>query len=334
MKKNIFLFAFICSFLFAFSQVPKKIVVEHFTNTKCSACASRNPGFYTNYNSQSGVIHLSVHPSSPYSACVLSQHNASENDARTNYYGIYGGTPRLVIQGVVISSAVNYSSSSIFTPFLSQTSPASIRIEQVKFSNDSIRSKIVIKTEASHTLPGLSLFVALAEDTITYTGSNGEPRHFDVFRKSLTGTSGIAITLPSNIGDSVVYTKSSSVNGAWNFSRIFTLAILQETASKAVVQSESVPANLNNLSVGIQKNEAINNGINVYTSDNKIIVQQDNFKENTTLILYDITGKILLVHQLTSSYESVNVSNLSAGLYLYSLKSTETTLKVDKLIVN
>ena len=308
--------------------------VEHFTNTKCSVCASRNPGFYTNLNAQSGVIHLSIHPSSPYSACVLSQHNAAENDSRTNYYGVYGGTPRLVIQGVVISSGANYSSSNIFTPYLSQTSVASIRIEQTKFANDSIRSRIVIKTEASHTLPGLSLFVALAEDTITYTGSNGEPRHFDVFRKSLTGTSGVSITLPSNVGDSVVYTMSSTVNGAWNFSRIFTLAILQETTSKAVVQSESVPASLNNLSVGIHNNKAINNGIKVYATDNNIIVTQNNFKENNTLTLYDIAGKILLVQQLTKSYESINIPNLSAGLYLYSVKSTETILKMDKLIIN
>jgi hypothetical protein len=44
-------------------EVPKKIVVEHFTNSRCSVCASRNPGFYANYNtSNSGdMIHLTVH---------------------------------------------------------------------------------------------------------------------------------------------------------------------------------------------------------------------------------------------------------------------------------
>jgi hypothetical protein len=34
----------------AHAQVTKKIIVEHFTNTKCSVCASRNPGFHTNLN--------------------------------------------------------------------------------------------------------------------------------------------------------------------------------------------------------------------------------------------------------------------------------------------
>ena len=150
MKKTVLLFTLIFLSQLSYSQVPKKVVVEHFTNTKCSVCASRNPGFYTNYYAQTGVIHLAVHPSSPYSACVLSQHNAAENDARTNYYGIYGSTPRLVIQGVVISSGANYSSASIFTPYLGQQSPASIKIVQSKYGNDSIRSRIVIKTEATH----------------------------------------------------------------------------------------------------------------------------------------------------------------------------------------
>ena len=104
----------------AMAQVPKKVIVEHFTNTKCSVCASRNPGFYTNLNAQSGVIHLAIHPSSPYAACVLSMHNPVENDGRTNYYSIYGGTPRLVIQGTVISSSADYSMSSIFAPYLAQ----------------------------------------------------------------------------------------------------------------------------------------------------------------------------------------------------------------------
>jgi len=80
------------------AQVQKNVVVEHFTNTRCGICASRNPGFFTNLNNNPDVIHLAIHPSSPYSSCVFNQHNSVDNDDRTNYYGIYGGTPRLVVQ--------------------------------------------------------------------------------------------------------------------------------------------------------------------------------------------------------------------------------------------
>ena len=333
MKKNISISALIFLSQLGFSQVPKKVVVEHFTNTKCSVCASRNPGFYTNYNAQTGVIHLAIHPSSPYSACFLSMHNPVENDARTNYYGVYGSTPRLVIQGVVLSSSANYSSASIFTPYLGQTSPASIKIVQSKYGNDSIRSRIVIKTVASHSLPGLSLFVALAEDTINYTGSNGESVHYDVFRKSLTGATGINMLLPAIVGDSVVYTMSSTVNGAWNFSRIFTFVMLQETASKAVIQAESIPANSNNITTGIANLNLSNTDITVFPKGNSILVKQDNVSEKSVITLYDITGRVLLNKVLTSNIETVSVPEISAGLYLYSIKYNDFIIKTGKLFI-
>ncbi len=334
MKQSILLSAFISLSQLAFSQVPKKVVVEHFTNTKCSVCASRNPGFYTNLNNQPGVIHLAIHPSAPYSACVLSMHNPVENDARTNYYGIYGGTPRLVIQGVVVSSGANYSAASIFTPYLGQTSPASIKIVQSKYGNDSIRSIIVIKTEAAHALGSLKLFVALAEDTINYTGSNGEPRHYDVFRKSLTGATGVTINLPTIVGDSVVYSMSSPVNGAWNFSRIRTIAILQEATSKAVVQSESVLATSNNITTGVSSIYALNQNITAFVTNNAIVVKQANYSEKTSITVYDITGKVLLNKSLVNTYEIVSLPTISAGIYIYAIKSEASIVKTGKLIIN
>lgn len=331
--KTLFI-AFLSIYSVAYSQVAKKVVVEHFTNTKCSICASKNPGFYTNLNNQPGLIHLAIHPSSPYSACVFSQHNVTENDGRTNYYNIYGGTPRLVIQGVVISGSANYNAASMFTPYLGQTSPASIKILQSKYGNDSIRSTIVIKTEAAHSLGNLKLFVALAEDTINYTGSNGEPRHYDVFRKSLTGATGVSVNLPVNIGDSVVYSMSSASNVAWNFSRIRTIAILQEATSKAVVQSESVLANSNNLTTGIYSLSAHDPGVTAFAFDNSIVVKQANYKENTAITVYDITGKVLISKTLTSAQETVSLPNISAGLYLYIIMSKESVIKTGKVIIN
>ncbi len=335
MKKifNLFVALFVVNQL-ASAQVPKKVVVEHFTNTKCSICASKNPGFYANLNNQSGVIHLAVHPSAPYPACFLSMHNPVENDGRTNYYGIYGGTPRLVIQGVVVPTNANYSSASIFTPYLGLTSPASIKIYQYKYGVDSIRSTIVVKTEAAHTLNNLSLFVALAEDTINYTGSNGEPVHYDVFRKSLTGTSGISIILPSVIGDSVFYSMSSPANVAWNFSKIFTLAILQDATTKAVVQSESITAATNNLTTGIESEPANDANVNVYFAENAINISHNSKLENLKFTLHDVSGRILINKIIESDSEKLNALNFSRGIYFYRINSTNGFLKTGKLLIN
>ncbi len=303
------------------SQVPKKIVVEHFTNTNCGNCSSRNPGFYTNLNSQTGVLHLAIHPSAPYASCLLYQQNATDNDARTNYYGIYGSTPRLVINGTVISSGANYSNSSIFTPYQSLTSPVSIRIVQQKFGTDSIRSTVIIKTEAANSLTGLSLFVALAEDSVFYTGGNSEPIHFDVFRKSLSAVTGDAVTLATTVGDSVMYTFSSASNAVWNFSRIYSLVILQETATKNLVQAEAVSPLEGVVTTGISNNiKQIEASVFPNPTDNFLTVQ---FNEAThaTITVTDIDGKLIMQKAISQNQFKLDISSLPKAIYLINIKT-------------
>lgn len=332
MRKSVFVIASLFLSSLLFSQVAKKVVVEHFTNTRCSVCASRNPSFYTNLNAQTGVIHLAIHPSSPYSSCVLNQHNTPENDARTNYYGIYGSTPRLVIQGAVISSGTNYGAASMFTPYLSQQSPASIKIVQTKFGNDSIRSRIVIKTEATHSLTGLSLFVALAEDTLNYTGSNGESVHYDVFRKSLTGATGVSITLPSNVGDSVVYSKSSSTNTAWNFSRIFTIAILQQTSNKEVIQSNWAKGAGTQIT-SLNEVTNLNENISIYSFNKTITLRQNKLIENMVFELYDLSGRKVGTNPIQQQTTQLNFNHIESGIYLYKIIQNGIPGKTGKLIL-
>src|SRR5260221_7207968 len=98
MKIKLFIISLLSQFIcqLSLAQVAKKIIVEHFTNTDCSICAALDPGFYANLNAHPGVLHLSIHPSAPYPNGLLYKQNATANDARTNYYGVYGSTPRLV----------------------------------------------------------------------------------------------------------------------------------------------------------------------------------------------------------------------------------------------
>jgi hypothetical protein len=303
------------------AQVPKKIVVEHFTNTNCSTCASRNPGFYTNLNSQESVLHLAIHPSSPYSNCLLYQQNATANDARTNYYGVYGATPRFIINGEVLSGGLSPSNSSIFAPFQSLTSPASIRIVQEKFAQDSIRATIIIKTVASHSLPGLSLFTALAEDTVFYTGGNGEQMHFDVFRKSLSTVTGTPLTLPAQVGDSLVFNYSSVANSTWDFSRIYTLAILQETDAKSVVQSEAANPVSNILVTGINTMNA-DFGVNLFPNPTDALVRVElNQLSNAKLSVYSSDGKLVLQKFTSQSETFLDLSNLPAASYVLTIDS-------------
>jgi hypothetical protein len=218
-------------------EVPKRIIVEHFTNTRCGICSSRNPGFYSNLNNQEGILHISFHPSSPYSNCLLHQANPGENDARTNFYNIYGGTPRLVIQGEVLSSGANYASATIFDNYLNQTTPISLTTYQTK-EDGQINITLVITAEADNTIGNASLLLAAAEDVVFYDAPNGENEHYDVFRKTFTGNAtDYSVTVPATAGETNILNFSLTPESDWDFARLFAIAILQHSDDKSVIQS-------------------------------------------------------------------------------------------------
>ncbi len=221
------------------AQVPKKTMVEHFTNTKCSICASRNPGLKANFDLHPDVLHISIHPSAPYSTCYLSQQNTVDNDARTNYYGVYGGTPRIVINGTVISNATNYADTSLFASYGGGMSTMRIDISQFAVGADSIQSRMVIKRVlAGPPMPSAVLFAGLVEDTVFGNGGNGELQHYNVLRRALFTSQGTAVNLPASVGDSLVMTKTEAYGLVWDQDRMATVAILQEASSKALIQCE------------------------------------------------------------------------------------------------
>ncbi len=217
------------------------VLVEHFTNTRCSICRSRNPGFYANLRQQPGApLHIAYHPSSPYSGCVFSRQNPTENDARTNFYGIYGGTPRLVLNGTVIPAGQDYTAPALFAPFQGLTSPLAVQTTLYPQGPDSLTVTVRILAVAPHTLSGLTLYVPLSEDTVFYAAPNGEALHFDVFRKAFAGAAPEAVAVPA-FGDApLTLRRTISRNPAWAVPRLRALAIIQQPGG-AVVQVAAAP---------------------------------------------------------------------------------------------
>lgn len=219
------------------AQVPKTIVVEHFTNSRCSVCASQNPSFYQILRNNPQVKHIAFHPTSPYVNCQLAQHNAVENDARTNYYGLYGSTPKLAIQGANISYNPNpYQNAALYSSYQGQTSAFSLKTSQQK-TTDSIYLRVVVRTEASHSLSTLRLYAGVAEDTVFFASPNGETIHHDVFRRSFFGPQGLIVTPAASVGDSVVLESKLRYHPVWNVNRIFSFALLQNATTRVLEQA-------------------------------------------------------------------------------------------------
>lgn len=329
MKKSFYLLLLVGMVIELSAQVPKKIFVEHFTNTVCSSCGSRNPGFYTNLNNQSNdVLHLSVHSVIPYSQCLLYQQNPVASNARATAHTV-SGTPTLIMNGIKIPPATNYAASSLFTPFLNQTSPVSIEIQQQKYGTDSMQVRVTIKTEAAHNLSNQRLWVGVAEDVVNYTGPNGEPQHYDVFRAQLGLT---AVTIPANVGDVVVLNYSVAANAVWDFSKIFTFAVLENMSSLSVTQSEAVDASAQNVISSIhQLGQTVLEGVEVFpnpTVDAITIKVANNV--TTQASLYTLSG-VLLKTENFNQQAALSVEDLSAGAYILKLENEEG-IAVQKVI--
>ena len=311
------------------AQVEKKVVVEHFTNTRCSICANRNPDFFANLDNHPDVLHIAIHPSSPYSDCFLNNNNSEENDARTNYYGIYGSTPKLVIQGENIAVNADYGDAEIFAPYLGETSPVSIDIWHVNDVETGTSGSVTITVEEESDLGELELFVALVEDTVFYDAPNGENMHFNVFRKNLY-TEGNTFVLPQNVGDSFQESIVSDIySDEWATERLSILAIVQRVDTKEVIQ-----AKLSN-EFGVSGTNDLPILQNVNISPNPVQNQLNISLESnvdTELSIIDLTGRTIS----TSTFQNetqINTSELAKGIYFVELKNEEGRL-TQKIVKN
>lgn len=296
MKKAMLLSLFLSS-LVSIGQVPRAIVLEHFTNTRCSICASRNPALFSNLDNHPDVMHIAYHPSSPYSSCIFSQHNASDNDLRTNFYGVYGGTPRIVINGVVTNT--NFGSSTLFDAYQNQTSDFDVHMTHT-LTPDSVLIRVVIKSVGAGA-GAFNLTVGVAEDTIFYNAPNGENLHRNVFRDFAVHNQSVT---SAAAGDSLVFHYAVERKSAWNPDAVFAYALLQDT-DKSLLQAGRSAKAAN--TIGMPEMNA--DDFRVYPIPARDRVKFDKFVYYRVI---DLSGKVVS----EGFSDHVEVSDWKSGMYL------------------
>jgi Secretion system C-terminal sorting domain/Outer membrane protein Omp28 len=325
--KTIKLYILLISAAFGTAQAQNRAVIqEHFTNTLCSVCSSRNPGLYQNLRAQQDVLHIAYHPSSPYSACVLNQHNKVENDARTNYYSIFGSTPRIVINGVVQSASTNYGSAGIFTPFKNVAADVSVLVKQTVEGN-LIKSTISVKRLTNATLSNLKLHILYVEDTLFYSAPNGENQHYDVFRKAASNIQGVDLTVPANINDSTVVLTETASNSAWNKNRIYTLAFVQNASDKTILNAAKSNV-VKTASTGIKTLQDIGVQLFPNPATDVLHINLNNSGWNKISMLNILGSEVL--NSVIYNSEKLDLSKYNKGVYFVSIENAQgkTTQKI------
>lgn len=329
MKKNklLFVLLFINSIATGFAQIARTAIVEHFTNTSCSICATNNSSYYNILTNYPDAVHISFHPSAPYVSDFFNQQNQTENDARTNFYGVYGGTPRLVVNGQVITNtALNSTLNSVSSGF----SNFSIELSQVQTGPSSFSVKCKVEKHSADTTINALLFIGASEDTIFQTTINGETVHYNVFRKAISAVQGNNIQLPLNIGDSVVYNFSYTAQPAWNTNKMSTIALLQRPTKQVMNAAKSV--NLMNLNNAVHTFNKIADNIYFYPNPSENGRITCAISVNKVRVL-SLSGALVFETAKFEKNQNLDLSALHAGFYLLEVQ-TNDTIVYQKLRIN
>ncbi len=302
------------------AQVQKNVVVELFTNTRCSTCGGLEPGIFNTLSQYPNLIQIAFYPSAPYPNCFFSQQNKSEYDGRTKYYGVFGSTPRLFIQGTEVNNIID---STVVNPFLNQLSNYEIKLEHKKTSSTNAFITATIIKRATDTQTSAKLYLAIGEDSVVYAAPNGINTHYGVMRKALTDSSGIHINLPINIGDSIVVSKGYTVSTSWNHSNISGYAFIANQTDKSIINANTEKLFIGTFS-GIENNTV--NTITIYP--NPVLYGFIKVSSPTTSAyqISDYSGKVLQLGKLNEGVNTIHLDVVTSGSYL--LKTGDVVQKI------
>lgn len=312
MKKYFSLAITLLSLVTTQAQYNRQVVVELFTNTRCSICASRNPGFYQTLSGYPQVIHMAFHPSSPYQSCLFSQQNKTENDARTNYYNLYGSTSQFVLNGKHLPSANPAINNTTLDTALNQTSPIQVEAIEEYVTADSIKVTVTVRVGGATPVANALLFAGVAEEPVLYSAPNGENTHHDVFRKALTAVTGNSFQLPQ-AGDSVVFEFGYQVQSGWDIHNLHTTAWVQRADTREILNADESERLSSPLGVGEVEEEEFTVYPNPF--ENELTVNGLQITGNTVVEVRDITGRLIEERKLTTEDLQLNTTGWAKGVY-------------------
>jgi hypothetical protein len=311
----------------------RKVLVEHFTNTKCPICKSNNPGFYTRYNKyKENAIHIAIHPSVPYNSCALYLANVPGNSARQNNYDLFG-TPTAYLDGK--SGGSNLPSEAEYMNAISK--PANYELKFIDPNPSQVRMEI----KTLNSLPSgasIKLYVALTEKDLEYNAPNGEQHHYDVFRKFLDESNdGIQISFPAgaNAGDVISYSFGQIDYPVSNYNDYNLISFLQSNSSTEILQAEITAigpgasishVNFNNIKLNSYPNPVV--------STLNIDWQNDNFKPQS-IEIFNENGQLVnkTPVRIIKNKTTIQIDQLSQGLYLFKLIGDNNSFGYGKFIV-
>jgi hypothetical protein len=300
-------------------NVPKYVLLEHFTNSRCGVCAANNPAFYTRVGSLFGANahHIAIHSNVPYSTCLFYQGNTTEQDARATFYGL-AGTPSVSINGGALQSVSNVSVG-VLQGEAAKRSPIGIQVTE-SLSGNNVIATIQVKTFGTVPAGTYKLYAAQVLKRVNQATPNGESIHYDVFRKWMMNN-GVPFT-PASVGSSVTMSYTYPNETIWGSNDNYLVVFVQNTATKEVLNS------------GNKFDEALPSPTSETANLNqKILLYPNPAKEDITLDFTDLNaisfavlnaqGQIIDNQLITSATKKLSLTNYAKGIYWIRVQTSE-----------
>jgi Outer membrane protein Omp28/Secretion system C-terminal sorting domain len=317
----------VASQAFAQGSYKRYPTLEHFTNSFCSTCASRNPALFTFLTPYAGQYHhMTIHPNVPYQGCMFYQANIAENTDRKVFYSV-NSTPNVFLNGKLATTGASLVPAAAFTSALAQTSPVGVKVTETTGATRDV--KVSVFSQGGLPAGDYVLRIALVEKQVTpaMPTPNGEAVHHNVFRKFLTPKDGISIP---NLGTGADFDWNGqyTIASGWNAAEMYVIAIVQNNTTKEVINSGtrfdpsiSASSNVQNqLAILLSPNPATNM-LNVQTDET--LLQIDAF---------NLQGKQVFMQKNPS--QRIDVSDWKSGVYLVRVTTRNGTKAVKVVVEN
>ncbi len=312
-----------------FSQAPRKILFEGFTNCCCGPCATYGPildAFIANHPANS--ICIKYHTHGPGPDPMFWEDSAQIRIRYSVYYTILY-VPTCKIDGIIQEDSP-YSTDD-FTNYLNQrvavSTPLSVTVNDTRIPGDSIRTVVILNLSSNLSSGNYKLRVMAIERLIHYgspPGTNGETDFAYCYRKSFPDINGVAA--PTTAG-TYTYTYTYKRLPEWVDTSLVTVAFVQNDVSTELINSgkgQYSPLGINEGSGNIPNNFVLHqNYPNPFNPETNISFDIPR-SGNVSLKIYDILGN--LVYTLVNGYLSTGKyhyefsgADISTGIYYYKL---------------
>lgn len=244
-----FSFAFLLSALWCvlLSAQPQNrvVLIEQFTNSGCSSCASSTPSVYQfARNNPTQIALIAYHTSFPY---LDSMHleNPADAAARTAFYGI-NGVPHSILDGNQYragSAAFSGQMQGRLNQRVLMSPTYALSLSDLSLRSDSLFVNVVATSlDSLQVAADLKLFVVVVEDLVQKSsyaaspGANSLTSYSFVMRKILPQSGGYSL-MNKGLGESDSLTLSWKLQKIKSVSQLRVVVFVQNMTTKEIYQA-------------------------------------------------------------------------------------------------